>query len=407
MKVMNKLTNKTNKGEMNMKTTVMKIRMAVLKLLAGSFVLLALLAFVLPQAAQASTAANAVISNTVTVNFQDTKGTSMTAVTDTVDITVELVYATATLNAPGDGTTDPNTPEVYNYTITSNANGPDTYALSAAVTTDGVNISPASTAVTSVTSVTLGATTVAAAVSSSTTVTVPSDGTANSSINGIEAGDTVVIGGNPYTVSSVTDNATGTSTIILGSAVTASAGDGIFERKTFTTTVTPGTIAAGATADQLIYVTTTADGGGTPASATDETITTVYIAKLTVDKKVNTGDKTASCSGTTWADTQTTVKFATNDYVCYRVTVTNSGSSDAQNVVITDPQPPYTTYQAGTARLAASGTGNSYGGTTLTDANASDDGYDYGVTTANTARYSISTLAAGASVELFYIFKVN
>ncbi|PKN38507.1 MAG: hypothetical protein CVU62_06640 [Deltaproteobacteria bacterium HGW-Deltaproteobacteria-2] len=387
-----------------MKTTFINIRMAVLRSLAGSFALLVLLAFVLPQAAQAATAANTVIRNTVTVNFKDTAGTSMTAVTDTVDITVELVYATATLSAPGDGTTDPNTAEVYNYTITSNANGPDTYALSAAVTTDGTNTT-GSTAATSVASVTLGATTVAAAVSSSTTITVPSDGTSDSSINGIEDEDTVVIGGAEYHVDSITDNATGTSTIVLLTAVTASAGDGIFERKTFTTTVTPGTIAAGATADQTIYVTTTADGGGTPASATDETITTVYIAKITVDKKVNDA-KTTSCNGS-WMDTQTSVKFKKDDYVCYRVTVTNSGSSAVNTVVITDPQPPYTTYEAGTARLAASGTGNSYGGTTLTDSNAADDGYDYNITTGNTVTYSVSTLAAGASVELFYIFKVN
>jgi len=42
-------------------------------------------------AAQASTASNTVIRNSVTVNYDDTAGSAMPAVSDTIDITVSLV----------------------------------------------------------------------------------------------------------------------------------------------------------------------------------------------------------------------------------------------------------------------------------------------------------------------------
>lgn len=90
-----------------MKKTFSNIRVAALKAFIGSLALLSLLAFVLPQAAQASTAANTTIRNTATVTYNDTKGTAMTPVSGSVDITVAFVCATPTLSAPTDITTQP------------------------------------------------------------------------------------------------------------------------------------------------------------------------------------------------------------------------------------------------------------------------------------------------------------
>jgi uncharacterized repeat protein (TIGR01451 family) len=88
----------------------------------------------------------------------------------------------------------------------------------------------------------------------------------------------------------------------------------------------------------------------------------------------------------------------------YRVTVTNSGSGDATNVVITDPIPTYTTYVSGSAKRAT-GVASTYAGapTTLTDS-ADGDGYDFGITTPGIATYSVGTIAPGAAnaVQLFF-----
>ena len=52
----------------------------------GALALVVLFAFGTPQAANASTAANTTISNTVTVDFQNTSGVAQTPVTQSVDI---------------------------------------------------------------------------------------------------------------------------------------------------------------------------------------------------------------------------------------------------------------------------------------------------------------------------------
>ena len=385
-----------------MDKTYLYISTKALRVLTGGLALLALLVLVAPQAAQASTASNTVIRNTVTVNYKDTAGTSMTAVTDTIDITVSLVASQPTLSAPADGTTDPATDEVYTYTITSTANGPDTYALTADDLSHSAGIGDSDVTL-STASIILGATTAAAAVASgNATITVPNDAASNASINGIEDGDTLVIDGNAYTVDSITDNGGTvgeTSTIVLSTNLTTNvdAGELIYERKTFTVTVDPGTVSAAA--NQTITVTTSADGSSTNAATEDETITTVQVASLTVTKEV-------SANGTVWSSADTST-FTPADTIYFRITVTNGGSSNATSVVLTDAQPAYTTYVGGRA-YTASGTGNDYGtGTLLTDANAGDDGYDFNVTTANTATYSIGTIASGATVQFFFRVTVN
>jgi uncharacterized repeat protein (TIGR01451 family) len=328
-----------------MKKTFINIRRVGLRALVGSFALLALLSFVLPQAVQASTASNTVIRNTATVNYKDTANNSMPSVSSTVDITVAFVCATPLLSAPGDGTTDPATNEIYTYTLTSQSNGPDTYAISAAVTAQSAGIS-GSTATPSTASIILGATTAAAAAASGTAViTVPNDNSNDSSVNGIVATDIVVIGGNPYTVSAISDGGTtipGTSTITLTTnlSTNVAAGDPIYERQTFTVTVDPGPVTLAS--NQTITVLTTADGAC--VAATDETITTVTPAVLGIVKEV-------SPNGTNWYLTAGAPQFAPGATVYYRITVTNSGSSNANAATVTDPLPAYTTYVANSTLL--------------------------------------------------------
>jgi len=113
--------------------------------------------------AMATTAADATIRNTVTVSYADAGGNAQTPLLSSVDVTVNLVRANPILNAPADQSTDSATNAVYSYTITTAANGVATYNLTTPLA-QSAGIS-GSTASALPASVTLGATTVASAVS--------------------------------------------------------------------------------------------------------------------------------------------------------------------------------------------------------------------------------------------------
>jgi len=367
--------------------------------IAGALALAAVFAFAAPQVAEANTAANTILRNTVTVNYQDTDNTPMTAVTADVDVTVTLVAATPTLSAPVDQTTDPATAVVFNYTLTATANGPEVYNLSVVSAVETASISGSNTAL-SDPSLTLGATTVAAAGNIPATtdfaITVPSDGASDSIVNGIVALDTVVINGQAFSVVSVTDNGgtPGTSTITVNGATAAAiaVGDVIGEQQAFTLTVTPGTMVASPTPPVTITVTVSADDAGAAAATSDATMTTVTFPSLGVAKEVSTD------GGATFVASASAAPGAT---LTYRITVTNNGTSDATSVVITDPAPQFTTYAAGTAKRAT-GAASTYGAApaSLTDGADGDD-YTFG---AGTATYNVGTIVPGAgnAVQLFF-----
>ncbi len=376
------------------------------KTVLSGLVLIALLAFS-SGSAFASTAADTTIRNTVAVNYDDTAGNAQPEVTASADVTVNLVAATPTLSEPVDQTTIQATAAIYSYTITSNANGPDTYDLSefSLGETAGIN---SSSSLFSVASIDLGASTVAVNVTilanTPVDIVVPSDldGTDNE-VNGIAAGDTVIIGTDTFLVNSVTDNGgVGTSIInvtTITGAFTANAGDLINEQGIFDLTVTPGTVTD-STNDQTITVVINAqDTNAAAAVAADETITTVQVPNLSVDKEVSTD------GGATFA---LTAVANPGDTLTYRITVTNAGTSDADSVLITDPTPQFTLYTAGTAK-SATATGAGYGdatNTVLTDA-ADADGYDFNITTGDTSTYSVGTVTAGSSVLLFFQVTIN
>jgi len=376
------------------------------KTVLSGLVLIALLAFS-SGSAFASTAADTTIRNTVAVNYDDTAGNAQPEVTASADVTVNLVAATPTLSEPVDQTTIQATAAIYSYTITSNANGPDTYDLSefSLGETAGIN---SSSSLFSVASIDLGASTVAVNVTilanTPVDIVVPSDldGTDNE-VNGIAAGDTVIIGTDTFLVNSVTDNGgVGTSIInvtTITGAFTANAGDLINEQGIFDLTVTPGTVTDSTTDQTITVVINAQDTNAAAAVAADETITTVQVPNLSVDKEVSTD------GGATFA---LTAVANPGDTLTYRITVTNAGTSDADSVLITDPTPQFTLYTAGTAK-SATATGAGYGdatNTVLTDA-ADADGYDFNITTGDTSTYSVGTVTAGSSVLLFFQVTIN
>lgn len=380
-----------------MKTTLHTFR------ITGLFLVLAGMALA-GNAFAANTAANHIIRNTVTVTYDDAGGNPQAPVTDSVDITVLLVPKAPALSSPTDGTTDSATPYDYTYTLTATANGPDRYDLTAAAPVESAGISGSTTSfwqgASSITYVDLGASTVAIAgtvdgtLGNSTVITVPSDNNnADSMVNGIEVGDTVIIGGLPFTVTAINDTNGGvpntTSTITVEGTGTANAAiivtDLIAEQQTFTLRVTPGTVTS--TSDETVDVTISVDGG----PPTDATRTTVQVAALRVTKEVST-------DGTNFAASANAAPGAT---LTYRITVENNGSADATSVVITDPLAPFTVYTGGSAKASSTNL-DTYGSATnsdLTDASDSPtDEYDF---TAGLATYDVGTIPAG-QFRLFF-----
>jgi len=342
-----------------------------------------LLTLALPGQATATTAANAVIRNTATVSYDDAGGFGQPAVPASVDVTVNLVAATPTLNTPPDTTTPSTVTTNYPYTIRNNSNGPETfnllaaYALTFGTVTVHTDLFRNAADNATITSITLGASSVStAAILGATVLTVPNDGSGaggNTAVNGIQAGDTVVIGANTYTVASTVDNATGTSTITLTTGLLAAAplGTQIGEQGSFISRTTPT-----ATVNNSTYTLTVSATGAAPA-ASDLTITTVQLtAALNVLKYVRNINVVPACSGGTTIIRDTGLGAGSGTYCTagvtgnpgqtleYLIGVTNpAGGAVANNVVISDPVPAFTTKVAnkiakdpGTGVFVATGT---------------------------------------------------
>lgn len=314
--------------------------------------------------AVATTAADTTIRNSVMVNYADTAGNAQTALTAIVDVTVNLVRANPVLNAPANQSTDSATNAVYAYTITTAANGLTSYALSTPLS-QSAGIS-GSTAGASVATVTLGATTVASSVTiaaaGTTVINVPRDNTADATINGLQVGDTVVIGGQVFTVAGIGADTIGVGVTTIsvngnGTALTANAGTLIAERQTFNLTVDPGTVN-NATVDQTITVTATAtDSVDNTKLASDVTVTTVLSVGLSVQKLVRNVNYAAGAGGN--AAGLGAVVYDLNTYYTggvtgnpgevleYMIVVTKSTTTASATAVrVSDPVPPFTTFVA-------------------------------------------------------------
>lgn len=392
------------------------------------------------EAALQGGAGNTIIKNTVTVAYKDNNGTVMTPVTASVSITVNTVAAAPTVLSftPNPGNTDgTGATQAYTVRVRTNSNGPG--AITFGPDTDGspVNITLSGTGPTVPGAIFLGSTIIdpsdakigtSPVIPNGGTITfaVPNDGgvptdttvgggsTGDGVINALKSGDIVYIYSGtvyygPFTVGTVVDPLVGGGataapgsvplTNSSGSSITLPSiayGWEILEAKDVTVTVTQGVVTDPTIAANWVTTVTATMGG---LNGTGTVTTNARSGKLTVLKEVST-------DGTTWATSGVSAAPAASLY--YRITVTNAGLGNATNVVITDPQPVYTTYTMGSAKRAT-GAAVSYAAAPviLTDLNPADDGYDFGVTTVGVATYSIATITPGVANQVQLFFKVT
>jgi uncharacterized repeat protein (TIGR01451 family) len=324
-------------------------------------------AALLPGLAYASTAANTVITNTVTVNYTDAANNAQTPITDSVAITVNLVASAPILSSPAD--VDPiteNTTVNLVYTITGTANGPDTYNFSSADTRSNMEQDAGFTTP----GVTLGGTTVAAAIAiGATVITVPFDGIDDGIVNGIAVGDIIVIDptgtaevAEVASIDESTGAATNTVTITLIAATTSAHGYGLIigERALVTVVVTTDEITTGASGTHSVLTTATSVADGLISTTqTTATLITVRRPVLTVAKYVRNTSNATFNPGAADITVDSVAYYASGvsgnpgDVMQYLIVVNNSGAGAgvANNIVVSDPIPQFTTFVAGSIRL--------------------------------------------------------
>jgi hypothetical protein len=256
--------------------------------------------------ALAITPGNLSLENTATLTYAG----NSTGIQAKANVTVNVIAANPTLSTPLDVVKAEGqdiTTEI-TYTVTANNNGEDQYDFANTTLTTGNGLTDISagganvdfTGVsyiykdasdTTITFVELGASALNAEVTSSTTITVPSDGTADNEVNGLAQNDTVVINGTPYQITgTVTDSGSGSVTLTLDGSVTGGVGTGVFERQTFTVE----TGGAGGVGSQTVagnsttYEVTTALNSvlTTPAQGTATDTVEVEIVNITITKYV-------------------------------------------------------------------------------------------------------------------------
>ena len=341
------------------------------------------------------TPGNTMLTNTATLTY--TGGT----VSDSVTVTVATIGAAPLLTIPADANRSEG--QVYEgiYTLTAQNNGVDTYAIAfdvgpTGVTTSGTYDAPslysaAGGGAALTTPIELGASAILSLVST-TVFTVPSDGTIDSVVNGLEGGDTIVIDSITYTIASVVDNGTlvngiPSATITVGTALAGGAvvGVEVYEIKTFyVRSGDVGTLSSPPTAGVItvsLDVTPTLTGtlldGASFAINVVEVKITKYVRNVTsancIDSNntstypvppIGAGDCAAAANlltigSNTWyranASTVRVIASAdstvvTPDTLEYliRVETSAAGLADAK---IVDELPPFTTYTPSTTKI--------------------------------------------------------
>ena len=314
-----------------------------------------------------ATAANTTITNTVTVNYTDAASNAQTPVEASVDISVNLVASAPLLTSPAD--VDPTTEDTgvnLVYTITSTANGPDTYDFSSADTP--TNMDAVATFTTP--SILLGATTVAAGITAADTViTVPFDGTDDGIVNGLAAGDTIVIDptgtAEVATIDSI-DESTGAASNTVTITLTAGTTNGftygtlIGEQATQTVTVTTDTITTGTFGTHSVVTTATSVTAPNPATA-QATATVITVRRPVLDVTKYVRNVTTVAFNPLVADITVDgvdyyasgVSGNPTDTMQYLIVIDNSaaGAGTANNIVVSDPIPQFTTFVASSIEL--------------------------------------------------------
>ena len=362
--------------------------------------------FALPaQALTTGTASNTTISNQATVNFSDAGGVAQTPVVSAAAlVTVALVPSAPNVSSPA---AVPNANQGTNvtltYTVTTAANGPDTYTIASG---DALSNVTGGTATPSTTTITLGATSLASAANvGNTTITVPYDGNvSNASINGlipgaVGTGSVVVIGGNTYTITAINKTpGTNLASLTLDHAIAGTAGAlgaVVPEQKTFTVVVAPGTVTSGTSGTDTITTTVTSNTAPNPVGTQGTpTVVTVNRPTLTVTKQVSID------GGATYT---TNPQAPPGSTLTYKITASNTGTSSATSVSFQDAIPQFLTYKPGTGKSATAAATLYSAATGLTD-NAA--GYTIAGSTVTYTPVA-GTVAAGGVLVLFFQVTIN
>jgi hypothetical protein len=380
-------------------------------------VLAALLAAATPHSAEAvgaGSAGNSIVRNTITVNYNDSKGNSQAAVTASVDLTVTTVAATPTVlsftplvPAASPGSTDgTGATQSYAVSIRANSNGPGSISFASA--DGGFSNVAAGTPPTVPADIYLGSTIFdpsnfpamgAQNVPSngSLTIAVPNDGgKANDAgaahalpdstvINGIAVNDIVWISDGalffgPCQVTAVNDPVVGTGATAAPGSVTLRNNSGaplvfapgygwqIVESQDVTVTVTQGQIPI-ASADAAASWVTTVSATMAGAAAGSGTVTTqAHTGRLKVDKYVRNVTQPAMTGSNPFAGNplsidsgsfsyyQSGITGKPGDILEYLAVLTDDGTGQSTSVYATDLTPTYVTLVTGLSYGTGSGT---------------------------------------------------
>lgn len=334
-----------------------------------------------PIAVYASTAANTTVTNTVSVFYKDATAAQNYSGTATATFTVSLLAAAPTIVvAPTAQNTSETTSGIeIQYTVTANANGADAYAFALNPIVAGTNLTAATADAYSLVSasgvfnpttgaLTLGGTTLAAPLATNaTTLTVPWDGEVagtNTAVNGLVAGDIIVLDGAEYTIASIDNSAAVVATnnytvITLATAYAGTAlpvGTIVGERAVIKLSFTSGTLQNGASTEDYTIAPVVTYSSLT-VTATTATVT-VQRPTLAINKYVRntttpvagTGDITVA--GATFYSSG--VNGKPGDVMEYLIHIDNTvgtGASKATNIVVSDVLPEFTTINTGSIKL--------------------------------------------------------
>ena len=326
---------------------------------------------------QAATSAGATIFNQATLTYNG--GTVDAAIT----VGVSLVPTAPTLNSPPDPATSTTSgaQEPITYTITSQANGKDTYDLSylsvdtctltcGTLGTPTVAFLSGATGSTTITGIDLDAVITSGPSNASGQILIP----AGSETNNLVTGITVSIGGNTYTVGTITpgtvaaintaevptkvalspggSNPGGAIGDGTGGTTLIPAGTQVGQVAQFRTVVTAGTLSGGATKGTHNVTTKAASHTDSAQNATDAVLITVVPVQVDVIKQVaNTAD--TSCGTPPCYNGSGVVNAKSGDTLIYKITmsVPSTATADLTGAQLVDTPPAYTTYIANSLTL--------------------------------------------------------
>lgn len=332
----------------------------------------------------ASTAANTTIINTVDVFYQNATASVNYQATTSVGFTVNLVPAAPNVAVIDTAVTGgENSIVEISYTVTAGANGQDIYVFDTSTSgiVAGTDLSDATNISYSLVgtggelptngNLILGGTTIAEElVSGSSIVMVPWDGVTaatNSSVNGLTAGDTIIIDGATYVIDNVDTSAadlyTNNRAIITLATSYAGAnqavGTVVGEQATIKLSFTTGTLDNNATSGEYTVTPDIEYGGGSGTTTPGQSTVTVLRPDAVIGKYVR--NVTTDAAGIGAPITVAGVSYYSSgvsgkptDVMEYLIHIDNTGGeSTAENIIVSDTLPEFTSINASSVYFIA------------------------------------------------------